>query len=145
MKTELFISWRYLVTKRKERFISLISIISVLGIAIGVATLIVVIGVMSGFDRDLKDKIVGNYAHITISSYRGIDNAGYENILKTVKSQPHVEGISPYVQGQVLVKEQERLFAVGLKGIDPQTVSSVMRLGKYVTSGSIDRLDKTLI
>ncbi|MDP2937782.1 MAG: lipoprotein-releasing system transmembrane subunit LolC, partial [Candidatus Omnitrophota bacterium] len=54
MKTELFISWRYLITKRKEKFISLISIISILGIAIGVMALIVVIAVMTGFDKDLR-------------------------------------------------------------------------------------------
>ena len=145
MKTELFISWRYLRTRRKEKFISLISVISVLGIAIGVATLIVVIGVMSGFDKDLRDKIIGNYAHITISSYRGIDDAGYENILKAVKSQPHVTGVSPYLQGQLLVKEQEKLFAVGIKGIDPQTASSVMKINKYITAGSIGALDKDCV
>ncbi len=145
MKTELFISWRYLRTRRKEKFISLISVISILGIAIGVATLIVVIGVMSGFDKDLRDKIIGNYAHITISSYRGIDDAGYENILKAVKSQPHVTGVSPYLQGQLLVKEQEKLFAVGIKGIDPQTASSVMKINKYITAGSIGALDKDCV
>lgn len=133
------------MTRRREKFVSLISVISILGIAIGVATLIVVIGVMSGFDKDLRDKIVGNYSHITIASYRGIDNAGYENILRVINAQPHVRGVSPYVQGQVLVKEQERLFAVGLKGIDPQTASSVMKIKKYITAGSIDELDNNAV
>ena len=75
MKTELMISWRYLLTKRKEKFISLISVISILGVAIGVMALIIVIAVMAGFDQDLRDKIVGNYSHITLSSYKGITDS----------------------------------------------------------------------
>ncbi len=85
MSVNLFISWRYLLTKRKEKFISLISVISVLGIAIGVMALIVVIGVMTGFDRDLRDKIVGNFSHITISGVRLMDYSEYEGIAAKLK------------------------------------------------------------
>jgi len=147
MKTELFISWRYLVTKRKEKFISLISVISVLGIAIGVMALIVVIGVMAGFDKDLREKIVGNYSHITITSFKGIDDKGYGEILGKISANPQIKGISPYVQGQVLIKEGSRVFAVGLKGINPNTESSVTKIGKYLTVGNMDSLgqDKVII
>ncbi|PIP19983.1 MAG: lipoprotein-releasing system transmembrane subunit LolC [Candidatus Omnitrophica bacterium CG23_combo_of_CG06-09_8_20_14_all_40_11] len=147
MRTELFISWRYLITKRKEKFISLISIISILGIAIGVMALIVVIGVMTGFDKDLRDKIVGNYSHITITSYKGIDDKEYVQILNKISANPQIKGISPYVQGQVLIKEGNRFIAVGLKGINPQTESSVTKLKKYLTAGNMDSLgqDKVII
>ena len=80
MKLELKLSWRYLATKRKEKFISLISVISIMGIAIGVTALIVVLAVMTGFDRDLRDKIVGNYSHITISSFKPIDDKEFDRI-----------------------------------------------------------------
>ncbi len=142
MRTELFISWRYLVTKRKEKFISLISVISVLGIAIGVAALIVVIGVMTGFDKDLRDKIIGDYAHIAVTSPKGIDADEYENITRKISEYAHVQGISPYVQGQVLVKEDNRFFAVGLKGIDPQKEAAVTKISQYIISGSIDNLGR---
>jgi lipoprotein-releasing system permease protein len=147
MKTELFISWRYLITKRKEKFISLISIISVLGIAIGVMALIVVIAVMTGFDKDLRDKIVGNYSHITITSFKGIDDKEYDKILEKISANPQIKGISPYVQGQVLIKEGNRVFAVGLKGINPNTESSVTKIKKYVAVGNMDDLgqDKVII
>lgn len=147
MKTELFISWRYLATKRKEKFISLISVISVLGIAIGVMALIVVIGVMTGFDKDLRDKIVGNYSHITVTSYKGIDSAEYESLLSKLYLNREVKGVSPYVQGQVLIKQGNRLFAVGIKGIDPETESSVTKINEYLTAGSIKDLgqDKVII
>jgi len=137
MKTELFISWRYLATKRKERFISLISVISVLGIAIGVAALIVVIAVMSGFDQDLRDKIIGNYAHITISSLGGIDQSAYADIVKKISNFAHIQAFSPYVQGQVLIKEDNRFFAVGIKGIDPQKEAAVTKIKEYVSQGSL--------
>ncbi|MCX5706082.1 MAG: ABC transporter permease [Candidatus Omnitrophica bacterium] len=142
MKTELMISWRYLVTKRKEKFISLISIISILGIAIGVMALIVVLAVMTGFDKDLHDKIIGNYAHINISGYKAIDNSEYENIVKKISENPHVKNISPYVQGQVLVKDANRYFAVGLRGIDPLKEANVTKIKQYITLGSIDGLSQ---
>ena len=140
MKTELFISWRYLMTKRKEKFISLISIISVLGIAIGVMALIVVIAVMAGFDKDLRDKVVGNYSHITITGYQAIDEQEYGRILEKISRHPQIKGISPYVQGQVLIKEGNRFFAVGLKGINPETEPAVTKIKKYLLSGNMDEL-----
>lgn len=140
MKTELFISWRYLATKRKEKFISLISLISVAGVAIGVMALIVVIAVMTGFDKDLRDKIVGNYSHITVSAYNGIESSKYIRIADEIMSNPHVLKLSPYVQAQVLVKEQDRYFAVGLKGIEPALESGVTSINKYLIKGRLDDL-----
>jgi lipoprotein-releasing system permease protein len=140
MKTELMIGWRYLLTKRKEKFISLISLISILGVAIGVMALIVVIAVMSGFDRDLRDKIVGNYSHITLTCFKPVDKAECDTIVKKIASVPHVTSISSYVQGQVLIKEENRFFAVGLKGIDPDTESKVTKLKQYIIAGDINNL-----
>jgi len=140
MRAELFISWRYLVTKRKEKFIRLIGVISVSGIAIGVAALIVVIGVMTGFDKDLRDKIIGNYSHITITSFKGIDALEYPNLAKKIKNYPHVQGISPYVQGQILIKENNRFFAVGIKGVEPYKEASVTKVKQYLIRGTFDNL-----
>jgi lipoprotein-releasing system permease protein len=145
MKTELFISWRYVVTKRKEKFISWISVISILGIAIGVAALIVVLAVMTGFDRDLREKIVGNYAHVTVSTYQGIRGSDYASLAARIKEIPQVASISPYVQGQVLVKEEDKFFAVGLKGIDPEQEVQVTKIKEYMTSGDLGGLTKNTI
>ncbi len=141
MNTEFFISWRYLLTKRKEKFISLISVISVLGVAIGVMALIVVIAVMTGFDNDLRAKIVGNYSHITVSGYRPISEDDYVQIIKTVGPNEHITGVSPFIQGQVLMKEGQRFFAVGMKGIIPSTEAEVTRIGDYVVAGKLDDLE----
>lgn len=145
MKTELYICWRYLLTKRKEKFISLISIISIMGIAIGVAALIIVIGVMTGFDRDLRDKIVGNYSHLTLSGYQPIETASVAGLAAKIEAVPHVVGVSPYIQGQALAKEGKRFFAVGLRGINPQTDVKVTKLKDYIVTGSLSVLGKDSI
>ncbi|MFA6349883.1 MAG: ABC transporter permease [Candidatus Omnitrophota bacterium] len=146
MNTALFISSRYLLTKRKEKFISLISVISILGIAIGVMALIVVIGVMSGFDQDLRDKIVGNYSHITLNSYKAFGFGDYDTIVGKIKSNPAVTGVSPYIQGQVLARRAGRYAALGIKGIDPRTEGQVTKIEKYLIRGKLaDLSDNTVI
>lgn len=142
MRTEFFISWRYLLTRRKEKFISLISIISILGVAIGVMALIVVIAVMNGFDKDLRDKIVGNYSHITLSGYRPVDNNELENILRKLSPNRHIKAVSPYIQGQILIKEADRFFAVSLRGVDPQTETRVTKIKEYIIKGDINNLNQ---
>jgi lipoprotein-releasing system permease protein len=140
MSVNLYISWRYLVTKRKERFLSLISIISVLGVAIGVMALIVVIAVMTGFDKDLRDRIVGNYAHITIQAPEPMDYNEYENITAKIKSNPHIKASSPYVQGQVLIKADNKFMALLLKGIEPDKEKQVTKVKDYIINGSLESL-----
>jgi lipoprotein-releasing system permease protein len=136
MSVNFFISWRYLLTKRKEKFISLISVISVLGIAIGVMALIVVIGVMTGFDRDLRDKIVGNFSHISISGVRPMDYPDYEAIAAKLKGFPEVKASSPYVQGQVVIEEDRKFMALAIKGIEPQREQYVTKIKDYVIKGN---------
>lgn len=140
MKTELILSWRYLVTKRKEKFISLISLISVSGIAIGVMALIVVIAVMTGFDKDLHDKIIGNYSHITLTGYKAMDNSEYLSLSEKIAANPRVKELSPRLEGQVLLREGEKFFAVGLKGIEPLQEAKVTKISKYLISGNIGDL-----
>lgn len=141
MSVSFFIAWRYLVTKRKEKFISLISVISVLGVAIGVMALIVVIAVMTGFDIDLRDKIIGNYAHITIARYDGMDMDGYEAAVSKIRPNPHVLAVSPFVQGQVLVSEGRRFMALSFRGIDPVREQATSRISRSIIKGSLKDLD----
>lgn len=136
---EFIISYRYLVSKRKEKFISIISVISVLGVAIGVAALIIVLAVMSGFDKDLKEKIVGNYSHIVITKETGISD--YPALRKALLNLPHIQGVSPQIYGQVFVISGNRIFALGLKGIDSQTESSVSRIKEYLVKGDLKNLN----
>ncbi|MCU0650939.1 MAG: ABC transporter permease, partial [Candidatus Omnitrophica bacterium] len=141
MSVSVFIAWRYLLTKRKEKFISLISVISVMGVAIGVMALIVVIAVMSGFDIDLREKIIGNYSHITLAKFSGMDDAEYKDVLKKVKANPHVLAASPFIQGQVLVSEGDRFMALSFRGIDTHQEKVTSDIVRRIKRGSLDALD----
>jgi lipoprotein-releasing system permease protein len=130
---ELFVSWRYLVSKRREKFISIITFISILGIAVGVTSLIVVIGVMSGFDNDLKDKIVGANPHIIVE-YED-DFADQESVFEKLKKEKEVVGISPFLSGEAMLSFNDRVAGVAVRGIDPLRESEVTRLNEYVKEG----------
>lgn len=140
MSTEFFISLRYLLTKRKEKFLSLISFISVAGLAIGVTALIVVIAVMTGFDRDLRERIVGNYSHLTVSAYQPIGYGDYEALESRIRRNRHVVAVSPFIQGQVLVEQDGKYMALGVKGVEPQKERRVTRIGELLVRGSFDSL-----
>ncbi|MCM8780188.1 MAG: ABC transporter permease [Candidatus Omnitrophica bacterium] len=140
---EFVISWRYLASKRKEKFISIISVISVLGVAIGVAALIIVLAVMAGFDKDLKEKIIGNYSHIVIAKDTNIDD--YPAFRMALLNFPHIKGVSAQMHGQVFVISGNRIFALGLKGIDIQTEPSVSRIKEYIVRGDLKNLGENSV
>jgi len=142
MSYELFISLRYLKAKRKQAFISLINIISIGGVAVGVAALIIVLAVMTGVKDDIQDKILGIMAHILIqkpgTNIEAINEV--QDILDQLHAIPHVVDISPYVSGQVLVNSEEDVSGVMLHGIDPEGKTAVADLEKKLREGSIDLL-----
>src|SRR5882724_8251758 len=113
---ELFLGLRYL--KPKRTFVSVITLISLFGVTIGVWVLIAVIAVMSGFDRELRDKLMGMNAHVTITSGSLITNG--EQIVQAALKEPHVRGASPFAVGPVLVEFNRRTTTPFLKGIDPK-------------------------
>jgi len=143
MKWELFISWRYFKARRRERFISLISLISILGIALGVMALIVVISVMNGFDKELREKIVGINPHIYIEKEGGIENL--EELLARLDNTEHITGASPFINGQALFKADKEVRGVLLRGIDPLRERKVTKIEKYLVAGTLDLSDEDVI
>ncbi|MDP3786327.1 MAG: lipoprotein-releasing ABC transporter permease subunit [Candidatus Omnitrophota bacterium] len=138
MRYELTVSLRYLLAKRREKFISIISLISVFGVAVGVCALIVVIGVMAGFDNDLRDKIVGTNSHLVIEKDGGITDA--QAVIKEIKTMPHVVTASPFLNGQAFIKFKDEIHSVMVKGVVPEEEVRVTRVGDYIKKGSIDNL-----
>ena len=127
-----WLAYRYLVA-RKDKFLALINWVSILGIAIGVAALIVVIGVMTGFDRDLRDKIVGTNAHIVIERETGVkDFNALRNKVATLKG---VAGASPYIIGNVFFETGSRANGLILRGIDPKNEGGVTKIDRYLKDG----------
>jgi lipoprotein-releasing system permease protein len=136
MLLELRIGLRYLLSKRKEKFISIITGLAVTGIAMSVMVLIVVISVMSGFHQELKSKILGINAHISISNNEGIIS-DYESLIPKIMSSQYVVGISPYVAGQVITRINDRIVGVHLRGINPKFESSITDMQKYLKEGRL--------
>jgi lipoprotein-releasing system permease protein len=136
MPWQLFVALRYLTSKHKEKFISIISLISVLGVAVGVAALIVVIAVMSGFDNDLKEKMIGTNAHMVVEAEYGVKPS--DEILSMITSTPHVLAASFYLQGQALIRSNENVTGVIVKGIDPVMEENVSKIKQYITKGAVD-------
>ncbi|MBX7157658.1 MAG: ABC transporter permease [Verrucomicrobiae bacterium] len=128
---ELFLALRYL--KPKRTFVSIITVLSLLGVTLGVMVLIIVISVMSGFEKDLREKVMGFTAHITITNYEILRD--YQNILIRVQKDPEVVGVSPFVMGPVLVNFQERISTPAIRGIDPAREESVIGLKHFIVAG----------
>ncbi len=139
MKYELFIGLRYLRARRQETFISLITVISVLGVMLAVMTLTVVMSVMSGFEETLRDRLLGINAHIALVR-SGEPLRGYEQILAEVIKQPEVVAASPTIIGQVMVTSGMRVSGVVVRGVDPDRVNGVVDIQSYVRNGSLDAL-----
>ena len=136
MRYELFLSLRYLFSRRKYSFLSVTTLISVAGVAIGVMALIVVIAVMSGFDVDLKEKITGTNAHLYIESLEGMRDP--QAIMGKLKSVKEITGSTPFVHGQGMVVAEKIVHGVLVRGIDPQTEGSVTRIPEDIVEGSFD-------
>ncbi len=139
MGFEWFISLRYLKAKRKQTFISLITIISMAGVAVGVMALIVVLGVMTGFTSEFRDKILGINSHIVVQKYGDIIG-DYRDQLPMLAAQPGVTGVTPYLTSQVMMTAGIGGTGAVLRGIDPATVSRVLNLDKHMKQGTLDAL-----
>jgi len=136
MNWQLLISLRYLTSKHKEKFISAISLLSVLGVAIGVAALIIVIAVMSGFDEDLKSKIIGTYSHLEVVSDYGVSPSGA--LTDKILSAKNVVAASYFLNTQALIRYNESVTGVIVKGIEPKDEVRVSKLGEYMKAGALE-------
>jgi lipoprotein-releasing system permease protein len=139
MRYELFIGLRYLRARRRETFISLITVISVLGVMIGVMTLNVVMAVMTGFEETLRDRLLGINAHVALVK-SGDQLRDYEKLLEQVRKTPGVVAASPSIYGQVMLTSGPRVSGVVVRGIDPDKVNQVVDIERYIKEGSLQSL-----
>ncbi|XPV77315.1 MAG: lipoprotein-releasing ABC transporter permease subunit [Desulfovibrio sp.] len=140
MRFETFVALRYLCALRKKSFITVISSFAVCGVAMGVAALIIAISVMNGFSTELREKILGVNAHVVISGYSGgIKN--YQQLAETVKNQSGVTGVTPFVYSEVMLSAPGGVKGVVLRGINPESIGSVVSLSDDMVVGGLDLLD----
>ena len=140
MPFELLIGLRYLKAKRKSTFISIITFISTAGVTLGVMALIVVLAVMTGFERDLKEKILGTNAHLVVIR-SGAAMEDYRGLMERLKQLPGVQAATPFIYNQVMLSTGKAVSGVVLRGIDPVTDRQVTRLSNAVVHGSMDQLE----
>jgi lipoprotein-releasing system permease protein len=147
---EAFLALRYLRPRRT--FVSVITVISIVGVLLGVAVLIVVIAVMSGFDEQWHDRILGFNAHIKVyPAEQDHPLTNYVQIMQEVSSNASVIGVSPLVSGQALLRTEPengsapRSIAPLFLGVDPKTLGSVNNLPTSIISGKFDLFDKGLV
>jgi lipoprotein-releasing system permease protein len=139
MKYEWFIGLRYLKARRQETFISLITVISILGVMIGVMTLNVVMAVMTGFEETLRDRLLGINAHIALVK-TGDQLRDYEKLLEQVQHENGVVAAAPSIYGQVMLTAGSRVSGVLVRGVDPDRVNGVIDIQKYMIEGSLQNL-----
>jgi lipoprotein-releasing system permease protein len=136
---EYWVGARYVRSRSGNRFVSLISAISMLGIAIAVAVLIVVLSVVNGFERELRDRLLAMSAHATIEDPAGRIRDWPARVAAAMEN-PRVIAAAPYVEGQGLLVHGERLSGAELRGIDPELENGVSGIGKLMTDGELSSL-----
>lgn len=139
MSYELFIGLRYLRSKRRSAFISIITLISTAGVALGVMALIVVLAVMTGFEEDLKEKILSTNAHIVLLGGGTLGN--YRDVMASVgKMDSGILASTPFIYSQVMLSSGKNVSGVVLRGIDPETDRRVTNLHRAIIDGSYDQI-----
>jgi len=141
MNFELFIGLRYLRARRRETFISLITVISILGVMIGVMTLNVVMAVMTGFEETLRDRLLGINAHISLVK-SGDQIRDYDKLVERIRREKGVVAASPSITGQVMLTAGPRVAGVVVRGVDPNRVNQVVDIQKYIKEGSLQNLTR---
>ena len=139
---EIFVGLRYLRAKRRNRTISLNTVVSIAGITLGVAALIGTVGIMTGFKEDIQAKILGTTAHIIVQDRIKDGMSDYDPVTKQVATVPGVVAATPFVLKQVLLTTQTGVQGIVIRGIDPQREGTVTELAKNLSTGQLTDLSR---
>jgi lipoprotein-releasing system permease protein len=135
----LYIGLRYTGAKRRNHFISFISLISIVGISLGVAALITVLSVMNGFEQELRSRILGMASHASISGYKQ-PLADWEEAAALAMEHPQVVGVAPYVQGEIMLTKGKKVSGALVRGILPGLEPEVSTVGEHMRTGRLQDL-----
>ncbi len=141
---EIRVGLRYMRAKRKQAFVSVITGFSVLGVTLGVMTLIIVLGVMNGFEKDLKAKILGTVSHLVVMSRSNRAVTGWDKLMDKIEQLDGVKATTPYIYGQAMLSTRGRVRGAIVRGIDPQTAGDVISLPRYVVKGRLESIREVL-
>ena len=136
---ELYIGLRYTRAKRRNHFISFISLISIMGVGLGVAALITVLSVMNGFEQELRTRILGMASHASISGYQQ-PLVDWQSTAQLAMQHPEVVGVAPYVAGEVMLTQGSKVSGAVVRGILPEREPAVSTVGEHMRAGSLQDL-----
>jgi lipoprotein-releasing system permease protein len=136
---EIFIGLRYTRARRRNHFISFISLTSMLGIALGVTALITVLSVMNGFQQELRERILSMTSHASISSSTGVLR-DWEGVIRAASRYPHVVGTAPYISGQAMLIHRGQVHGTYLRGVLPEQEPQVSEIPAYMQTGHLTDL-----
>jgi lipoprotein-releasing system permease protein len=136
----LYIGLRYTRARRSNHFISFIALVSMIGLTLGVAVLITVLSVMNGFDRELKNRVLGMIPQATVSSTQILTN--WPQLAKKIEQHEHVKGVAPFTQLQGMLTAQGQVAGIMISGIEPEYEKKVSIIQNHMVEGSIDQLKK---
>ena len=140
---EIMVALRYLRARRKEMFVSLIALIAGGGVAIGVMVLCIVMSVMTGFEEDLRDRILGFNPQIVLLSHGGTVR-DYPKVVDAVREAPGVTAAAAFVYGQAMVSSDNSVAGAVVRGVEPQHASDVVDVQKHLKEGSTDKLGQPM-
>ena len=136
---ELWIGLRYTRAKRRTRFISFISVVAIVCMALGVWALITVLSVMNGFERELRARILGMASHATIAAFEG-GLADWQAAAEKARANPEVEAVAPYVQGEAMLRMSGALSGTLIRGVLPEQEKTVSEIGAHMKEGRLEDL-----
>lgn len=142
MRFETFVALRYLFSRRKQTFIYIISLMSILGVGLGVGALVVVLGVYNGLTTDMRDKILGANAHAIVMAHTPNAFEHVPDIAERAGKAPHITGATPFIYSEVMLSSGRGVKGIILRGIDPQTAASVVTMLQQLRAGSVADLEQ---
>ncbi|MFA6034846.1 MAG: ABC transporter permease, partial [Myxococcota bacterium] len=140
MRYETFVAFRHMRSRKRSAFVSVITIISIAGVMLGVTALCVVLSVMSGFEDDLKDKILGTNAHLVVLKF-GTDFTNWKAATEKVREVKGITGASPFILNEGMISSDSNLSGVLIKGIQADSAASATDIGRNMEAGDISYLD----
>ena len=142
MRFESFVALRYLFSRRKQTFIYIISLMSILGVGLGVGALVVVLGVYNGLTTDMRDKILGANAHAIVMAHTPGAFEHATDVAERARKAPHITGATPFIYSEVMLSSGRGVKGIILRGIDPQTAAPVVTMLQRLRAGSVTDLER---
>ncbi|KMQ52140.1 Lipoprotein releasing system transmembrane protein LolC [Chitinispirillum alkaliphilum] len=137
-RMEWFVALRYLRGKRKIGFISWITYISAVGVCLGSFVLVVALSIANGFEKEVRDRIVGTFAHVRVDQHMSRSIHNHESLIERILEHPQVIGASPYITGKAGIEHEQAQEGVMFTGVSPETEHTVTEISSVVTRGSFD-------